>query len=92
MERKEFEARFLELGFTLEQIDEIEKYGFTLFEEEEVEDGDEYDARELALQYMFDKLIDASNDYRAEYLEKITGSKIPDDVIEKLIDRMEMDW
>ena len=92
MDRKEFEERFLELGFTLEQISSIQNYGATLFEVEEIEDGDDYDARELALQYMFDELIDADDDYRAEYLEKITGSKIPDDVMARLIDRMEMDW
>lgn len=92
MERKEFEERFLELGFTLEQISNIQDYGASLIEVEEIEDGDEYDARELALQYMIDELIDADDDYRAMYLEKITGSKISDDVIEKLIERMEMDW
>lgn len=92
MERKEFEERFLELGFTMDQISNIQDYGASLIEVEEIEDGDEYDARELALQYMIDELIDADDDYRAMYLEKITGSKISDDVIEKLIERMEMDW
>ena len=92
MERKEFEERFLELGFTMDQISNIQDYGASLIEVEEIEDGDEYDARELALQYMIDELIDADDEYRAMYLEKITGSKISDDVIEKLIERMEMDW
>lgn len=92
MLREDFESRFFELGFTMEQIDRLEQYGWKLTDEEEIEDPDDCDARELALQYMFDNMIDQSEEKCRKYLIEEIGLNCSSRVIRNVINRMEMDW